>query len=121
EAHFLRAYNYFNLVTVYGGVPIIDKVYELEDDFQIPRNTFAETVDFVVSELDKAADLLPVRHSGNNIGRATRGAALALKSRMLLYAASDLYNKNRYASFSNPELVSYTDNNQMQRWQAAKA
>lgn len=121
EAHFLRAYNYFNLVSVYGGVPIIDKVYELDDDFQIPRSTYAETVDFIVSELDKAAELLPVRHSGNNKGRATKGAALALKSRILLYAASDLYNTNRYADFSNPELVSYVDNNQMQRWQNAKA
>jgi hypothetical protein len=121
EAHFLRAYNYFNLASVYGGVPIIEKVYGLEDDFEAPRNTYAETIAFIVSELDKAAALLPVKHSGNNIGRATKGAALALKSRVLLYAASDLYNKQVFPSYSNPELISYTDNNRAQRWQAAKA
>lgn len=121
EAHFLRAYNYFNLASVYGGVPIIESVYALDDDFQAPRNTFAETISFIVAELDKAAELLPVKHSANNIGRATRGAALALKSRVLLYAASDLYNTDVFASFSNPELIRYTDSNRAQRWQAAKA
>lgn len=120
EAHFLRAYNYFNLVSVYGGVPIIEKVYGLADDFQQARNTFAECISFISSECDKAAALLPVKHSGNNIGRATKGAALALKSRVLLYAASDLYNTKVFPSYSNPELIGYTDNNRVQRWQDAR-
>ncbi len=121
EVHFLRAYNYFNLVSVYGGVPLIANVYGLSDDFQLARSSFAECVAFIASECDKAAALLPVRHSGNNIGRATKGAALALKARLLLYAASDLYNTTVFPEFAAPELIGYTDADRAQRWQAAKA
>lgn len=120
EVHFLRAYLYFNLVSTYGGVPLITDVYELTDDFQKERNTYAESIDFIVAELNKAADYLPLAHSGSNKGRATKGAALALKSRVLLYAASDLYNKNYFSDFEKPELVGYTDGKQQERWRAAK-
>lgn len=120
EAHFLRAYLYFNLASVYGGVPLITEVYELDNDFSLPRSSYAETIDFIVKDLDAAAGLLPVTNSGNAMGRATKGAALALKSRVLLYAASDLYNKKVFAGFAQPDLVSYTDGNQAARWQAAK-
>lgn len=94
EAYFLRAYFYHNLLRVFGGVPLITKVYRLDDDFEVARNSFAETVDFIVASADSAAALLPVRHPSADLGRATRGAALALKSRVLLYAASDLYQLN---------------------------
>lgn len=121
EAHFLRAYLYFFLVSTYGGVPLIEVPYALDDEFLVPRNTFAECVDFIANECDRAAELLPVSYSGNNIGRATKGAALALKSRVLLYAASDLYHTpSIFADYSNPELVSYTDGDQTERWRAAK-
>lgn len=120
EAHFLRAYLYFLLSSVYGGVPIITEVYELDDDFEVPRNSFAETIDFIVGELDKAAGLLPEINTGNNLGRASKGAALALKSRVLLYAASDLYNTPVFPGFTKPELIGYTEGNRIARWQAAK-
>ena len=94
EAHFLRAYFYHSLLRMYGGVPIITQVYGLDDDYEVPRNSFAETVDFIVAEAEAAAALLPDVHGGGNEGRATRGAALALKSRVLLYAASDLYHRS---------------------------
>jgi len=121
EVHFLRAYLYHFLVSTYGGVPIITKAYELNDDFKAPRNTFAECMDFIVSECDKAAELLPEVHTGANVGRATKGAALALKARVLLYAASDLYNEDVFPSYPHPELIRYTDGSRTARWQAAKA
>lgn len=120
EVHFLRAYLYHFLISVYGGVPIITDVYELDGKFNVPRNSYAESVDFVVAELDKAAALLPAVHTGNNEGRATRGAALALKSRVLLYAASDLFNTTVFPGFIKPELIGYTDGSRAARWKAAK-
>lgn len=92
EVKFLRAYSYFRLVSFYGGVPIITKVFGLDDDFIVKRNSYEECVDFIVGELDEAAGLLPLVHEQGNEGRVTRGAALALKSRILLYAASPLNN-----------------------------
>lgn len=119
EVHYLRAYFYSWLMSFHGGVPIITKAYEAEDDMLVERNTLEETVNFIVADLDSAAMVLPV---STDKAKASKGAALALKSRVLLYAASDLFNSK--ASWSNgyahPELVSYTDDNRQQRWQKAK-
>jgi hypothetical protein len=94
EAHFLRGYFYHNLMRVNGGVPLITKVYGLEDSTTIARSSFEETINFIVQDADSAALLLPLSYSADDVGRATKGAALALKSRVLLYAASDLYALN---------------------------
>jgi SusD family. len=122
EVHFLRAYLYHNLVSMYGGVPIIKKTFGLTDDFNVPRDSYDNCIKFIVSDLDSAAALLPLSYSGNDIGRATKGAALALKSRVLLYAASDLYNSNGSwaGAYSNKELIGYTGGDRTARWQAAK-
>lgn len=121
EAHFLRAFYYHKLVSMYGGVPLIKKTFGLTDEFKVARNSYAECVDFIVEELDLAAGLLPETCTGNNRGRATKGAALALKSEVLLYAASDLHDQNSlFSSFSKPELLGYTSGNQQDRWLAAK-
>lgn len=121
EAHFLRAYFYHFLVNLYGGVPVITDVYGLNDTFDTPRNTFEESINFIIEELDTAIALLPHQHSGSNFGRATRGAAMSLKSRVLTYAASDLYNNNPvFSSYPHPELVGYTSGDPRQRWQAAR-
>src|SRR5688500_2133061 len=122
EVHFLHAYFYHNLIRLYGGVPLVPKAYELKDDFKIFRATLQESIDFVVSEADLAASLLPETYEAGagDIGRATKGAALALKSRMLLYAASELYNNPSWAAgYSNPELISLTGD-RTAKWQAAK-
>lgn len=121
EVHFLRAMLYSNLINDYGGVPLINSVFSLEDEFATPRNSYEECVNFIVEELDKAAILLPEMNSGDNNGRATQGAALALKSRVLLYAASDLHNTYKSPGYSNPELVGYISGSQSERWQKAKA
>src|ERR1041385_6500048 len=94
EAYFLRAYFFHNLLRMYGGVPLITKIYGLNEDYKVARNSFKETVDFIVADADSAATLLPTSYDAANVGRATKGAALALKARVLLYAASDLYNLN---------------------------
>lgn len=95
EARFLRAFFYFELIKRYGGVPLIKETLDAENT-RLPRNTFEECVDFIVTELDATntslRDTWSDFNSGNQIGRATRGAALALKARVLLYAASDLNN-----------------------------
>lgn len=120
EAHFLRAWFYMRLTSLYGAVPIVNKAYELTDDFLAPRNTYEECVNFMVSDCDKAAAVLPEKYGTDKLARATKGAALALKSRILIYAASDLHNTDVFPGYSNPELYRYMDNNRAARFQAAK-
>jgi hypothetical protein len=93
EAIFARAYCYFAMVRRYGGVPIV--TVPLDDQYDggeneglyIPRSTEKETWDFVISELDKAAELLPDTPNGGKY-RASKWAALGLQSRVALYAAT---------------------------------
>src|SRR5699024_11063693 len=96
-----------------------------EEDYTITRNTFAENVDFIVKDAEAAATFL------NDLsmpeGRASEAAALALKSRVLLYAASDLHDmptastkSSVIAGFGQPELLGYMDGNRTERWQKAK-
>jgi hypothetical protein len=119
EVHYLRGYFYYWLMSMHGGVPLIDKSYTTSDDLLVARNTLAETIDFIVADLDEAARILPT--SGDK-ARASKGAALALKSRVLLHAASDLFNSNASWSsgYANPELVSYIGGDRRARWQAAR-
>ncbi|WP_303919459.1 RagB/SusD family nutrient uptake outer membrane protein [Draconibacterium sediminis] len=116
EMTFIRALMYFDLVSRWGAMPIITDAYTLadrEEFLNVERDTYKENVDFIVSECDKAAELLPGSYSGSNIGRATKVAALALKSRMLLYAASPLMNQSGVN-----ELVGYPSPD-ADRWQKA--
>lgn len=93
EMIFFRAYYYMDLVNRFGGVPLLTRAYELDDpEMMVPRNSYDECVKFVTDEFQRAADLLPDANTGSNFGRVTKGAALAMKSRMLLYAASPLWN-----------------------------
>ena len=62
EARFLRAHFYFELVKRYGGVTLVgDRVYELDDDMELPRNTFAQCIDYIVRELDEIKNDLHYR------------------------------------------------------------
>ncbi len=127
EALFLRAYYYHQLVRLFGGVPLIDKPYETGSaDYTVARNTFEESVNFIIKDLDAAAVLLQGKNTGQ--GRASRDAALAIKSRILLYAASDLHDmptakskSSIISSFAKPELLGYVSGNRTARWTAAKA
>lgn len=126
EARFLRAYFYFELIKRYGGVPLLKEAIGLETNFTtIKRNTLQECIDFITAECDSVAPQLPPysalqNYEATDIGRrATRFAALALKSRVLLYAASDLFNTPTWAGgYSNPELISLTGDRNA-KWRAA--
>ncbi len=122
EVRFLRAFFYFELVERYGGVPILEKTYGVDDDYSgIDRNSLEECIGFIVSECDEIAPELPAVHESGETGRVTRGAALALKSRALLFAASDLFNDPSWAGgYGHPELISLPDDvDRQDRWDAA--
>jgi len=125
EAHFLRAYFYQQLVRYYGAVPIVDHSYGLNEDYSITRNTYEECVNFIVKDCDSAALLLTGKTLAS--GRATALAAMALKSRVLLYAASDLHDiptasaiSSTISTFKNPELLGYVSGDRAARWKAAQ-
>ncbi len=89
EARFLRAFNYFAMVKRYGGVPLITNSQNLNDSEEIlypRRNSEKEVYDFIISEMDDIVQILPSVSS--DLGRVSKYAALALKSRAALYAAS---------------------------------
>lgn len=90
EGRFLRAVLYLDLYRFFGGVPLITKAQDITsgDALFVKRNTANETVSFIVKEFSEAAADLPVKWSGDDRGRAEQGAALGMKARALLYAAS---------------------------------
>lgn len=92
EMKFLRAFSYFRLASFFGGVPLVENVFGLDDEFKVERSSYDAVMDFVVRELDEAAALLPLTHEPAHKGRITKGACMAIKSRALLYAASALNN-----------------------------
>ena len=96
EARFLRAFFYFELVKRYKNIPLVTTVLTPEEAVNIKQATFTEVVNFIVSECDQVAAVLPTSYanfsSAKETGRATKGAALALKARVMLYAASPLHN-----------------------------
>lgn len=131
EARFLRAYFYFLLMRQYGPVVLIGEK-EIPADapaeaMQFPRSSYDTCVAYVSSELDKAAAVLPKIPSNNGqvsdiqFGRATAGMALAVKARLLLYAASPLYNGNSdYANFKNQDGKALINQSyDQQKWKAA--
>ncbi len=118
EAVFLRALQHAELLKRYGGIPIVDQVLQAEGEVKLPRNTYEECVAFIVQSCDEAAVLLPDIYPSAFLGRATKGAALALKSRVLLYAASPLSNSAAPYNGQNRELTGYPDYN-VERWRAA--
>jgi len=131
EARFLRAYYYFQLMQQYGPVILLgDEVIDPDapsSELQLPRSSFDDCVNYVVSELDQAAAVLPLvpqrngQESAAEYGRATKGYALAVKARLLLYAASPQYNGNTdVAGFTSAEgtpLISQTYD--QAKWQRA--
>lgn len=120
EARFLRALAYFELLKRYGGVTLMEnKVLGLDDDVELPRDTYEACVVYIVKEMDTIQDSLlsyPVMNPSRNSHRVTRGAAMALKARVLLYAASPLVNGGNIDA-NNP-LTGYTSFDK-ERWLAA--
>ena len=130
EARFMRAYYYFLLFRTYGPVIIWGDQAAPTDvvSSSLDRNTLDENIDFIISELDKAIEVLPNTITAvglqeeSDMGRVTKGAAMALKSRVLLYAASPLFNGNtlykgmvnHYGNEIFPQTYDAT------KWEAAK-
>lgn len=104
ESAFQRAYIYFELLRHFGGVPLLTSSVGLDEaeSVEVSRSSYDEVAQFVLDELDRSADLL----AGEDMesGRASQGAALALKARLLLYMASPLNNPS----------------NDISKWQAAE-
>ena len=92
EAIFLRAFFYAMLETYFGGVPLILDEPNIEKQAALPRNTRQEVVDQILKDLDDAAVVLPLKYTGTDAGRATKGAALSMKAKVLLFEASPLNN-----------------------------
>ncbi|MBE6341204.1 MAG: RagB/SusD family nutrient uptake outer membrane protein [Bacteroidales bacterium] len=94
QVYFFRAWCYYQLVKWYGGVPIIKEVQEISEDSYTPRSSAKECIEFIVSDLDKSAELLKnATFSESSYGRITASAALALKGRVLVLWCSPLFNR----------------------------
>ena len=94
EAHVARAYYYAELIKMYGGVPIVEQTQKASGGVKIPRSTYEQCVEYIVNEIDDWKDKLADswKENAGYEGRLTRGAAMAIKARVLLYAASPLHN-----------------------------
>lgn len=114
EALFLRAFFNFDLLKRYGGYPIIRHVLSSDEDLNIARSSYDTCVEYIAQLCDSAATLLPATWPNAQLGRATKGAALALKARMLLYAASPQFN-DPDNPVDSPEHGSYDP----AKWEAA--
>ena len=99
QMRFVRAYAYWALLRHFGPVPLVPEegmnVSLSYEELSLPRVPIDETVNFLDNDLKIAARSLPLRRTVNNMGHPTRGAALALRARLLLWAASPLMNGNK--------------------------
>jgi hypothetical protein len=118
EVYFLRAFYFNEIIKRFGGMPIMDesKILVPGDNLQLPRNSYKECVTFILQDLDSAITKLPVTLTETEYGRATKGAALALRARVLLFAASPLWQKEmgenlwQQAADAAKAVIDLTDN-----------
>jgi hypothetical protein len=121
EARFIRALLYFEMLKRYGGIPLIgDQIFAYDTTIDFKRNTFEECVNYIVAECDDIkTKLRPEPLADTDLGKIAIGAALALKSRLLLYAASPLYNGGGFeGDISKKALAGYPTADPA-RWQKA--
>lgn len=122
EARLLRAYFYFELVKRWGGVPLLgDKVYNYDENWDVPRSTLKECADYILSEIDEKvatscykdlyeAMAIPASGVENHVGRVNQGVAKALASRLKLYLASELFQEKMMSEgVSTSELTTWQD------------
>lgn len=127
EAKFLKAYYHFLLFTYYGPIPIVDEnlpISASDNEVRVKRSTVDQSVDYIVQTIDDAIIDLPVRElSSNDLGRIDQVIAKSIKSRVLLYAASPLFNGNSemYSGFINEDGEHYFNQTYDQtKWDLAK-
>jgi len=127
EARFIRAYYYFLIMRFYGPVILLgDEIVDFKSDDLADRDRapWDVCVNWVSDELDAAAEDLPVTQNSTWWGRATQGAAMAVKARLLLYSARPLFNGNSlYKNMKNKDGEAlFSQNEEESKWQqAAKA
>lgn len=113
QAYFLRAFFYHQLYSLYGRVPLIYHVLDINSEWKETRAPMDEVADSICKDCDRAAEILPTAYSSSeDFGRATKGAALAVKARTLLYKASPLFgtpSKERWqaASDANKAVIDF--------------
>lgn len=117
QAYFMRAFLYFNAVIYHGGVPIIDKPQEINDDLMVKRNSTKECFDFIESDLQKAATLLPDKYTGGNRGKIDKATVLAYLGRVLLYKASPQFHPTN--PYSNTDWAGAYEANKLAKDQLA--
>ena len=110
EAKFLRAFYYLNLADKFGGVPLITEEPDADTQAALPRNSKEEVVEQILQDLEDAAGVLPETYPSAELGRVTKGAALALQARTFLYnnrweeaarAAKQVMDKGTYRLFDD--------------------
>ena len=126
ETTALIAYRYMGMFYRYGGLPIVTKAFSPEDDLMLPRASLQEMLDYTLGLLDEAYQALP--NSWSNIGaqtnmyvgRLTKGAVLAMKGRLLMFAARPLFNSaTPYMDFGENNNIICFGNVDQNRWQNA--
>lgn len=119
EAKMIIAMAYAEMLRYVGGVPLLKHSIQPNEEMKFPRNTFAETVDYIVTLLDEAKNDLPWKWGSTDDGRMTKAGAMALKLRVLCFAASPTFNSDVKW---HPEADEYTcyGNFDMKRWEKAK-
>lgn len=93
QVHFFRAYQYYLMVKLYGGIPIVTDVQDPNDltKTKVSRKTTLECFDYIIKDLDKAIEFLPKTWDGSNLGRISKGAAMSVKGQVLMLKASPLF------------------------------
>jgi hypothetical protein len=120
QVKFLRAWYLFTLLKHYGGIPLLDEtIFSDDSEIDVPRSSYETSVNYLTSELDAAAALLPASYPGGNQDerRLTKGSALAVKARLLLYAASPLFNSGPRGD--DPERLTSYAAADPERWKKA--
>ena len=126
EAIGLIAYRYMGMFYRYGGVPIVRKSFTSNDDLALPRVSLQEMLDYILELCDEAYNALPDSWAsidgGKYVGRLTKGAVLAMKARVLMFAARPLFNSaTPYLPFAGNEQLICFGNADPERWQDAIA
>lgn len=101
QAHFYRAWYYYQLITRYGGMPILDRVFEAGED-NVPRKTYRESHEWMMQDIEEAVRLLPTCWDDANYGRPDKAAAMGFRAQALLYAASPLFQNGLDATVKMP-------------------
>lgn len=122
EARFIRSLMYFELLKRYGGVPLVgDRIFSINDNLELPRGSFAECVNYIVTECDAVKDSLRLESGANygasDWGRIPKGAAIALKNRVQLYSASPLFNGGGFEGNAAVKALTGYPSYDVNRWQ----